>query len=84
MAGMHQRRAWRAGVPCEFIDIGKLYHEHRGICGICRLPVAFDVFAVDHIRPLSKGGPHAWWNVQIAHIACNSSKGNRLLADFSS
>lgn len=31
---------------------------------------------IDHIIPLTKGGEHAWSNVQLAHRSCNSSKGN--------
>lgn len=32
--------------------------------------------SIDHIIPMSKGGGHVWGNVQIAHIICNSYKGN--------
>lgn len=32
--------------------------------------------SIDHIVPMSKGGGHTWSNVQIAHIICNSRKGN--------
>jgi 5-methylcytosine-specific restriction endonuclease McrA len=40
--------------------------------------VPFDVFTVDHIIPLSKGGAHAVANLQLAHLACNIRKGNRI------
>lgn len=33
--------------------------------------------SIDHIVPMSKGGGHVWSNVQIAHIICNSEKGDR-------
>ena len=36
--------------------------------------------SIDHIIPMSKGGGHVWDNVQIAHIICNSEKGDRLEA----
>jgi len=29
---------------------------------------------LDHIIPLSKGGSHAWDNVQVAHAICNATK----------
>ena len=29
---------------------------------------------LDHIKPLSKGGDHAWWNVQVLCWNCNMSK----------
>lgn len=34
--------------------------------------------SIDHIVPMSKGGGHVWENVQVAHIICNSEKGDRL------
>lgn len=33
--------------------------------------------SIDHIMPMAKGGPHVWENVQVAHIICNSEKGDR-------
>jgi len=78
MAGVHERRALKAGVECERVDIGRLYHQRRGICEICRESVPFDKFTVDHIRPLSKGGAHAAWNIQIAHASCNTRKNAKL------
>lgn len=32
----------------------------------------------DHIIPLDKGGAHAEWNLQLAHLRCNSRKGATL------
>ena len=33
--------------------------------------------SIDHIIPLAKGGSHTWGNVQVAHLMCNSLKGDR-------
>jgi 5-methylcytosine-specific restriction endonuclease McrA len=32
----------------------------------------------DHIIPMAKGGPHIWENMQVAHVMCNSEKGDRV------
>jgi HNH endonuclease len=34
--------------------------------------------AIDHIIPLTRGGPDAEWNKQLLHKKCNTSKGNRV------
>lgn len=34
-----------------------------------------DYPTIDHIVPLSKGGPHLWSNVQVACAECNIAKG---------
>jgi 5-methylcytosine-specific restriction endonuclease McrA len=33
---------------------------------------------IDHIWPVSLGGPDEEWNLQILHYACNIRKGNKL------
>lgn len=35
--------------------------------------------SIDHIVPMSKGGGHTWDNVQVAHMICNSQKGNKVV-----
>ena len=32
--------------------------------------------SIDHIIPMAKGGGHIWGNVQVAHVICNSYKGD--------
>lgn len=76
----HEIRARRLGVQCESVDFLAVYESEGGICGICREPVNFGVFTIDHIIPVSKGGPHIFANLQIAHFACNSCKGDRVPA----
>jgi 5-methylcytosine-specific restriction endonuclease McrA len=75
IASTQYRRAVKAGVFAEFVDCGVLYRDLGGICGICSQPVDFASFTVDHIVPISRGGPHKRTNLQLAHRACNSSKG---------
>lgn len=37
---------------------------------------------VDHVRPRSRGGLHAWTNVVAACARCNHRKGDRLLSEL--
>ena len=55
------------------------------ICHLCRRSVPKQVgtpkkkngATVDHLDPLSDGGPHQWENVALAHWSCNISRGAR-------
>lgn len=51
------------------------------ICGICELPVHADDYHIDHIVPVSSGGQHVFFNLQVAHPQCNLRKGAKILAD---
>lgn len=37
---------------------------------------------IDHVKPRSRGGVHAWTNVVSACARCNHRKGDRLLAEL--
>ena len=52
-----------------------LYRRDGGICGICGEPVPFFLASIDHIRPRSKGGSNADFNLRITHRACNQERG---------
>ena len=43
-----------------------------------------DGYEVDHIRPVSKGGPHRIWNLQYLTISENRSKQARLVKRYNS
>lgn len=75
------------------IDLNDLFKRDNGVCAICGKRcrwddsstrddgtfLAFgDYPSIDHIVPLSRGGKHAWNNVQLACRSCNSKKGNRV------
>lgn len=58
-------------------------------CRLCMQPIDPEIAwpnpmspSVDHVIPLSRGGAHAMHNVQSAHLGCNSSKGDRDMADM--
>lgn len=58
-------------------------------CKLCLQPIDAEIAwpdpkspSMDHVIPLSRGGAHAMHNVQSAHLGCNSSKGDRDMADM--
>lgn len=73
------RRARKRAVFVEEIDPAIVFQRDGGMCGICRNVVSTEQpWHIDHVIPLSKGGPHAYTNVQLAHASCNIAKGARL------
>jgi len=55
----------------------RLYGEQSGNCNICGVHFEKRNLTLDHIVPLSKGGPDADDNIQLLCQACNSMKGKR-------
>lgn len=51
------------------------------ICTYCGISCS-NLFHVDHIEPLSKGGLHELDNLTIACQSCNTSKGQKSLLEF--
>jgi 5-methylcytosine-specific restriction endonuclease McrA len=49
-----------------------------GSCAYCGLKAD----TIDHVRPRSRGGQHAWTNVVAACAKCNHRKGDRLLSEI--
>lgn len=72
-------RARQAGTFVERVDRRVVFERDLGICGICGLAVRRQDVSVDHIIPLSRGGLHAYTNVQLAHRRCNAGKRDRLV-----
>lgn len=86
-ANWHKRRAQKATTQVETLRPADIYERDIWLCGLCSTPVDPDVSwpdpqsaSLDHISPLSKGGTHTYENVQLAHLSCNVSKGNRVAA----
>ena len=71
----HRRRAARYGVESERISRPELYKRDGGICGLCKKSTTLLDASIDHIIPISRGGPHTWANVQLAHKDCNRRRG---------
>lgn len=82
----HQRyKARKLASWVEDVDCFVVFERDGWVCGICNEPVdpATPVRTaryptLDHIIPLSKGGEHSYANVQLAHLACNARKYNRI------
>lgn len=86
--GNHRHRAKKYGVPYESgITLKKLWRRDNGVCQICGKPCDWSdrswneycgplYPSIDHIIALANGGGHVQSNVQLAHMICNSEKGD--------
>ena len=59
----------------------ELAERQGGKCVLCgkALLLKSDAIHVDHIIPVSLGGPTELWNLQAVHRSCNLSKGNKIV-----
>lgn len=81
----HRRRARKRAATVDEINLGQLWTDCSGFCGICgaeidpalRYPEPMSK-SIDHIVPLSMGGTHEQANLQWAHLVCNIRKGARV------
>jgi HNH endonuclease len=67
---------------CHFRYKAGFFTRQGGICPWCgnALPADLAKTAVDHVVPVSRGGPWVEQNLQLLHLGCNTSKGNRVTA----
>ncbi len=72
-----RRRALLKGNRAEPYSRAEIFERDCGVCQLCSRPVE-GTWHIDHIIPLSKGGPDASWNVQVAHPECNQRKNDSL------
>lgn len=70
-----KRRGWLRDQTIEKVDVQALIDRDGLDCHICGKPVPRDKVSIDHLIPLSKGGPHVAWNLSIAHRLCNTRRG---------
>lgn len=80
----HRRRSLKVGGGSERFDDRATFERDRWRCGICRKRVDERLrwphplsASVDHMVPISEGGLHTRANVRLAHLTCNTSRGNR-------
>ena len=84
----NKRRKSLKGVKSEFYTHTEIAERDGWQCQLCRKKVNKRLkhpdpmcASIDHIVPISKGGTDMRANVQLAHLVCNMSKGNRTLAE---
>lgn len=84
-ANYQKRRALKKGASAERIVPAEVFERDGWVCGICKAAVDRDRAypdplspSLDHVVPLSTGGPHAMANVQLAHLGCNVKKGTKV------
>jgi 5-methylcytosine-specific restriction endonuclease McrA len=77
-------RALRKQAQVEVVDPQIVFDRDDWICQLCHTDIPRDAVwpdvmsaAMDHIKPLSKGGDHSYANCQASHLRCNASKGSR-------
>lgn len=59
-----------------------LLRRQKGLCWLCRKPMALGDATFDHIIPKSKLGGSAMANLALAHEACNRARGASLESVF--
>lgn len=67
----------RGAVEVERFAALEIYERDKWVCGICQEVITLGDESLDHIKPVSKGGPHTRANVRAAHRVCNRNRGNR-------
>lgn len=66
----HPKRGWKIP-PVSRREVFRRDHNRCQYCG------STHQLTLDHVLPLSKGGPHSWENVVTACEPCNQRKGDR-------
>lgn len=72
-----KRRGRMGAALVETVQRVVVWERDKGVCGICGRPADAASWHLDHIVPLSRGGPHSYANTQVSHPFCNLSKGAR-------
>lgn len=72
----NRRRARLKNAPIiEKIDRLAIANRDGWRCHICGKKIKRTDLALDHLIPLSKGGPHTSSNLASAHLSCNAKRG---------
>lgn len=70
-----RRRAMKLGVTCHPWRREDIVARDNSVCYLCGEHIDRDELHMDHVKPLSKGGDDAPWNIATTHSHCNITKG---------
>lgn len=80
-----RRRTRKGGSHTELFTHEDVVSHSGADCHLCGIPIDYSLTypdpmskSLDHVIPLSKGGAHTLSNVKMAHLRCNSKKGDRI------
>lgn len=69
------------GADSESFNPTEIYERDRWTCGICRKRINRKLrypdpmcASLDHVVPLSEGGPHTRANTRASHLRCNITR----------
>lgn len=78
------RRARMRGAEAEVVDRDRVGDRDGWKCGICHRRINRSLAyphprspSLDHVIPISEGGPHTYANSRISHLSCNLARSNR-------
>ena len=83
----HKKRAEKYGVPYEVINRIKVFSLYGWKCASCNKDTPENIMktydnpdapTLDHIVPISKGGPHTYSNIQLLCRQCNITKSDAI------
>jgi len=77
-----RRRARKRNVVTENVSPAEILQRFGSTCYICNKDIEAEDLNLDHIIPISKGGPHVWENLRPTHASCNARKGNKVVTFF--
>jgi 5-methylcytosine-specific restriction endonuclease McrA len=84
-AGVVRRKHYMRDIAWEVFTRTEIFIRDGWVCALCGCDIDPkldhpDVMSasLDHIIPITKGGPHTRENTQASHLRCNISKGNRV------
>lgn len=91
---LSRRRARRLGNGAEPYAVQEVLNLYGTDCHICNLPIDFSAprhprtpgweqgLHIDHVIPISQGGPDTIDNVRPSHAICNMQKGAKMSEEF--